>query len=199
MNSKNNRRAKMTKLLFHNALLELMQEKPFSKITIKEICEQADLNRTTFYLHYADQNELLKEIERDTCQKTHEYIKKLDTASDISELITALLKYIKQNHIIFNTLFSSGETDWFQVELVQNVLIKVYDKFPDFRNTAYKNYIIGSLMHGTCHMIIEWINNRFDLKESELAALIIAFSSSAENVRDNVEKPLYKTRDRSGS
>ena len=38
---KNNRRAQMTRLLLRTALIELMQEKPFNEITIKEICEQA--------------------------------------------------------------------------------------------------------------------------------------------------------------
>ena len=56
------RRTQMTKKLFRTALVELMQEKPFHKITIKEICDRADLNRTTFYLHYEDQNQLLNEI-----------------------------------------------------------------------------------------------------------------------------------------
>ena len=60
----------MTKLLFRTALIELMQEKPFHKITVKEICEQADLNRTTFYLHYSDQTQLLdgivSKLEEDT-------------------------------------------------------------------------------------------------------------------------------------
>ena len=55
MENKESRRVTMTKMLLKTALIELMQEKPFQQITIKELCEQADLNRTTFYLHSADQ------------------------------------------------------------------------------------------------------------------------------------------------
>ena len=47
-----------------------MQEKPFERITIKELCERADVNRTTFYLHYADQRSVLNDIKEDTKQKT---------------------------------------------------------------------------------------------------------------------------------
>ena len=53
----------MTKMLLKDALIELMEEIPFRKISIKDICEQADLNRTTFYLHYADQEALEHYIE----------------------------------------------------------------------------------------------------------------------------------------
>ena len=63
MEQKESRRVTMTKLLLKTALIELMQEKPFPQITIKELCERADLNRTTFYLHYADQTAVLREIE----------------------------------------------------------------------------------------------------------------------------------------
>ncbi len=47
MEQKESRRVTMTKLLLKTALIELMQEKPFPQITIKELCERADLNRTT--------------------------------------------------------------------------------------------------------------------------------------------------------
>lgn len=79
---KNNRRAQMTRLLLRTALVELMQEKPFNQITIKEICEQADLNRTTFYLHYADQFALLSDVENEVCQKTLETLKNVKPAAD---------------------------------------------------------------------------------------------------------------------
>ena len=41
------------------ALLELMHEKSFDDITIKDITDRADMNRATFYLHYGTKEELL--------------------------------------------------------------------------------------------------------------------------------------------
>ena len=43
------------------ALIELLEFKEFDYITIKEICERAKLNRSTFYLHYGNTVDLLKE------------------------------------------------------------------------------------------------------------------------------------------
>ena len=43
------------------AFLELLQRKDFSFITVKEICEKAGVNRSTFYLHYETVGDLLEE------------------------------------------------------------------------------------------------------------------------------------------
>ncbi|MBD7986279.1 TetR/AcrR family transcriptional regulator [Sporosarcina sp. Sa2YVA2] len=51
-----------TKAMFEEALLELMQEKDFKKISVREISERSKLNRATFYLHYYDKDELLEQL-----------------------------------------------------------------------------------------------------------------------------------------
>ena len=45
----------------HNALITLLDSKDYEYITIKEICETAGVNRSTFYLHYDNINDLLQE------------------------------------------------------------------------------------------------------------------------------------------
>ena len=47
-----NQRTRLTKLMFRKALAQLMKDKHISQISIREICEKAELNRSTFYLHY---------------------------------------------------------------------------------------------------------------------------------------------------
>ena len=63
-------RIKLTKKLLKNALVEILLIKPIQKVTIKEICETADVNRTTFYKYYSNEYTLLKEIEQDFIEKT---------------------------------------------------------------------------------------------------------------------------------
>jgi AcrR family transcriptional regulator len=57
------RRVKYTKMVLKDSLIKLMQEKPISRITIKAICEDADVNRATYYSHYKDQFDQLNQIE----------------------------------------------------------------------------------------------------------------------------------------
>ncbi|MCI7607112.1 MAG: TetR/AcrR family transcriptional regulator [Spirochaetales bacterium] len=51
-----------SKTMIKEALLELMVEKPFDKITITDIVKKADINRGTFYAHYDNTSEVLRSI-----------------------------------------------------------------------------------------------------------------------------------------
>lgn len=46
------RRTRYTRRAMQDALIDLMRERPLGSITIKTLCEQADVNRSTFYAHY---------------------------------------------------------------------------------------------------------------------------------------------------
>ena len=60
--------------MLKNAMLDLMQEKPVEKITIKETCERSELNRWTFYVHYNEPNVLLKSIEDEIIEDVEEIL-----------------------------------------------------------------------------------------------------------------------------
>ena len=45
-----------------DALLELLEEQPFEKITVAALCRQAEITRATFYLHFSDINAVLDEL-----------------------------------------------------------------------------------------------------------------------------------------
>lgn len=60
---KENRRVRYTRMALRESLLSLLQQFPISKISVSRVCEQADVNRSTFYLYYKDVNDLLKKIE----------------------------------------------------------------------------------------------------------------------------------------
>ncbi|AQY52448.1 transcriptional regulator [Listeria weihenstephanensis FSL R9-0317] len=61
-NQKPDRRIKKTKAAFSHALLTLLDEKDFKKITVTDIVTRADVNRGTFYKHYQAKEDLLDEI-----------------------------------------------------------------------------------------------------------------------------------------
>ena len=61
-------RVKKTKRAIQKAFIALLREKPIEKITVKEIAERAEINKTTFYSHYETLDALTAEIERQTVQ-----------------------------------------------------------------------------------------------------------------------------------
>lgn len=58
-----NRRVKMTKALLADSFLRLLKEKPLPRITVKDICDGADVNRSTYYVYYADPYDQLSKME----------------------------------------------------------------------------------------------------------------------------------------
>ena len=62
---KESRRVKMTKRLLNESFLKFLAEKPLPRITIKEICDDADVNRSTYYAHFTDPYDQLKKLEAD--------------------------------------------------------------------------------------------------------------------------------------
>lgn len=56
------RRTKYTRKVIRDAMMELLNTKPYSKISVTEICRLAEINRGTFYIHYYDVDDVLDDI-----------------------------------------------------------------------------------------------------------------------------------------
>ena len=66
------RRVRRTKKSLGNALIALTLEKEYEEITIQEITEQADVGYRTYFRHYADKDELLKDVLSTTMMELRE-------------------------------------------------------------------------------------------------------------------------------
>jgi AcrR family transcriptional regulator len=53
------RRVQRTRRLLHAAVVALIRERGWDAITVQDVCERADVGRSTFYVHFADKEELL--------------------------------------------------------------------------------------------------------------------------------------------
>lgn len=60
---KTDARVRYTRMRIRESFLTCLAEKPVSKITVKELCDMAEINRATFYKHYADPFDLLDKLE----------------------------------------------------------------------------------------------------------------------------------------
>ena len=105
---KDNRRVRMTKLLLKDALLELMEQQKLTDITISAICETADVHRSTFYKHYRDPDDLLKDIIQDILDripKPPQILNRQDEEQLLRQT-TAFFEDVKQNKRVYQILFS---------------------------------------------------------------------------------------------
>lgn len=104
-NKPDGRRVKMTKLLLKNALIDIMKTKSIHLISIKEICEEADVNRSTFYRHYNTQYDLYDEIIEDLATDIGSIYK--DDYATV-EFLTKVLEYIESKRDTFLVILSDN-------------------------------------------------------------------------------------------
>lgn len=74
MAEKTDRRIRKTKAQLRKGLAELMEKKSIKEITVKELVEQVDINRSTFYLHYSDIFDMVEKIENEMIQEIEQLV-----------------------------------------------------------------------------------------------------------------------------
>jgi len=120
------RRVKYTKMVLKESLLKLMAVKPISKIQIKEICDLADINRGTFYSHYNDQYDLLKQVQDEFAAEINSFEEKRQTKGlDTLEMITELVGYFSDNLPLCKLLFGTNGGS----ELINRLMNNAYASF----------------------------------------------------------------------
>lgn len=105
------RRSKRTKNLLKKAYIELLSEKKFTDISVKELCDLADINRGTFYLHYADIYDLQAQLEDEIVSYLDELVcthSSLQSSTDSYEMFLDLFRFTEKNAAYFTVILSSN-------------------------------------------------------------------------------------------
>ena len=105
--AKTDARVRYTRQVLKKSLLTLLQQKPVNKITVKELCEMAEINRTTFYAHYSDCFDLLDSIEQELVDAFGEALR-LVSAFDVSAMIEAIYRMIDSHEMACRVLIFNG-------------------------------------------------------------------------------------------
>jgi AcrR family transcriptional regulator len=120
---KSDRRVKYTRMVIKESLIRLLKVKPITKITVKEICDGAEINRATFYAHYRDQHDLLLQIETELLRDIDNYLQSEIRVGAMDEVALAMLEnvftYIRDNAELCSALLNTNAGDInFQQQIV---------------------------------------------------------------------------------
>ena len=128
------RRIKYTKMVLRQALLEILQERPIERVTVKEICDRADINRSTFYVHYGSPQELLDGIQREMFEEIKE--KKRDF-TNIKAYMADMCDIIYDNRELMQVLLKAGKAE---VKVLHSA-----DKWYGVTYAADKPHVVAAL------------------------------------------------------
>ena len=102
---KTDARVRYTVHMIQNVFLELLKEKPVAKITVKEICEHAEINRSTFYKHYQDVYDLMEKLENEAVEAFEKLLDSYVQNETVPALVTLLTSLDIAEQTIFENFF----------------------------------------------------------------------------------------------
>lgn len=179
---KNNQRTRLSKILLKNALMDLLSEKgSVTKISVRELCERADLNRSTFYAHYSEPKELLEEVEAELLDATREHLQKIGAENDIGahRYLLSFLIYIKENDKPFRTLLIDAGDPEFRSKFMQQSIIQFVENLDIAFPKEQEQYIYSYILNGSTGVILQWMRSDYSIDENALVDLLFFINQSA--------------------
>ena len=169
------------------ALISLLKKKPFDYVTVSEICKEAGVNRSTFYLHYETIGDLLQETTRYLLDDFLAYFS-TDTKAialnlmdcELSDLIficdkylSPYLSYVKDHKEIFGTALlynqALGLEDVYK-RMFDNIFNPILERFQ--YTPSNRQYVMMYYLNGVNAIILEWLRNGCDKSIQEIAEII---------------------------
>lgn len=162
-----------TAMKMDEALLALLEKKDLAYITVKEICEKAGVNRSTFYLHYETIDDLICEtIEyiyetfKSSMAAQNDFATKLKSCSTeelyliTPEYLLPYLEYIKEHKRIFKTVVENAAVlrlDDTYSRMFSAVFMPILERFNV--PTQYMEYMMAYYIHGLMAVVSKWLEN----------------------------------------
>lgn len=126
----------ITKKIIARSLKDLMEQKAFAKISVRDIMELADLRRQTFYYHFQDKYALLTWIYED---ETREHSIDFFQYDDPERIFEHLLHYVYDNRLFYEKAIQVHEQNGFfqaltaHMEKLYRALIEEWARHDDFQ------------------------------------------------------------------
>lgn len=166
----------MTRRVFQEALTELLSDKPMNKISVSEICKNADMNRSTFYSHYQDQFELLEEIRDGFFDKLYTVLNGTYPENYFNNL-EIYMTYIYDNREIFLILIR--ETNDF-TDRVITVASDIYEKTKKLPKTENSNdderLKLQFLVGGGLYVTEKWLTDASPIPPKQMTKKLCRLS-----------------------
>lgn len=172
MNAKGeaNRSVRNTKKRLREGLLDLLREKPLNKITVRELADKVDINRGTFYFHYSDVYDMVREMEEQFAQDFHEALDVPEQQA--SEFLPICMRCIA-NHVDLCQLLLSENGDIAFLEkmktLVNDKCARLWMAKTDNPDPNIMNIMNAFLIGGVVSALQAWLTSDEKLTPDELS------------------------------
>ncbi len=170
--TESNQRITVTKRMLKEGLIRLLEKKPLDKISITELCREAEINRTTFYRHYELPKDVLMEMQSDFFEDAVKHFNNPMTTNDLEQFFIYLYEHSELVKLFFQY---NSDADW------AKSFTWIFNSFPDkmmpkaFRNIDENSAKLLStyLAGGTFFLARQWIIEDIPIPPKDVAAIAL--------------------------
>lgn len=193
MEVKTDRRIRKTKAQLRSGLAKLMQSKSINEITVKELVDEVDINRSTFYLHYTDIYSMLDEIENELLEEIVKAINahpiglqadsiglKTDTFSFIEDIFSILLDNKEICRALIGTNGDIAFIHKIETIIASNSMKTLAPMFPGSEDDLKYSY--SFCLNGTIGLIKTWLLDNNDETPEHMAELTYKMVTNAMHI-----------------
>ena len=170
----------------NDALIALLETKEYEYITIKEICHIANVNRSTFYLHYSNMNDLLEETIESLNLSFNSHFKSKENESTIiskeniedlllinDDHLIPYLNFIKENKNIYKVLktypqlFNANKT---YDQMFRKLFVPIMNRFG--LDEKWHKYLMDFYISGLTSIVFDWVYDDCKIPVKEVSDFI---------------------------
>ncbi len=176
MAERTDRRVRKTKAALRHGLAVLTQKKSIKEITVKELVEEVDINRSTFYLHYTDIYSMVSELERELLTEFKHAIDLYPPTSSEEEMcrfFEHIYNILSDNREICIALVSeNGDISFIrQVETFVSERIKKIFESGMVKNVYDVRYVFDFCISGGMGLFKHWLTDENALEPAHMAKI----------------------------
>lgn len=175
MEKKEDRRVAMTKRMLKDALTEMLRRTDIYHVSIRELCQRADVNRTTFYKYYSSPFDLLGDMEKEFLDFLSNAIK--EHAANPVLIIETVCEYL-ENHLEFGRLIINNNVDpLFPQKLFSLAAVReaVLAKYAEKQGESALEYRFNYIAYGAYRVICVWLNKEERESPEQISKQLIRF------------------------
>jgi len=187
------RSAIRSRRFIRNAFMELLREKTFDKITVTDIVNRADINRSTFYAHYSDVKSLVEEIQKEVIERSIALVKGinfLELLNSPGPFLQNLMEIANENRELYSVMGKWALSNN-QLEQIKVILVRKAMELPEIpaEIRAQKNFEIrvNFFVGGIINVYQQYLMGTLVTTDEEIVADIAELIKSSSHTILNVQ------------
>lgn len=179
MKKKENQRITLTKRLLQEALLLMLRDKSINRISVRDLCEKAGINRTTFYNHYSCPADVLNDISQSFMNDIGRMLDEAESTNlqSVAEKMASIFRYMEDHHELARLLLSTDNYCMFADKLFTHPEItSLWQETVDATIDEEKKAAFTIALYGSYQFMKTWLYSDQRIPSDQMAQMILKLS-----------------------